>query len=79
MGMSAPVQRPDTRDPYYAQHAEGRGWFVVSWAGSLAHKDGKAAFFAGQAEADAFAIELCRAHWYERQARANGEPTPTDA
>lgn len=38
-------------------------WYIVSWLGGLAHQDGRAAYFDGQAEADAFAIELCRGHW----------------
>lgn len=64
------IMSPGVGDPYFARYSEDRRqWYVVSWLGGLAHQDGRAAFFDGQAEADAFAIELCRGHWFELQAR----------
>ncbi len=76
MALKPGMRSPGVGDPFYAVHSpERQQWFVISWAGSLAHKDGRAAFFAEQAEADAYAIELCRSHYAEKIARereANG-------
>lgn len=70
MALKPGMRSPGVGDPFYAVHSpERQQWFVISWAGSLAHKDGKAAFFEHQADADAYAIELCRSHYAETIAR----------